>query len=496
MISVLVLTKDISIFNRLKDFLNLQGYSCHLADEDNIILSLYRYNSKLFLVDLDFYEKITLSTIKDIVDIEYIPVAGLYSDGEVPKDNQYSFIKYLISKQEMTQSLQGVLNIFIDFKLQYDRVKECNETIDIIDNEVDKLFRTQEYSNRRIIQSAFADNEFLYNKPGIFAIFSVKGEVTNIDIYRIKDGSIEKAKDRLVLNDSTFIKNNLSIETEFYSNCDKQHYSDIDNYKTLFENVLKGENVKVKNFSGYAATDIAVIAFNYRSYVGHTDAKIIKALCINLNLIKNVYRKIMEVNDAFIYTIEALARAGEAADDDTGSHIKRVNEYSALVGELLGMDKEYIQKISYSAQMHDVGKIHIPHIILKKSGPLTEEEFNMIKLHTVYGPKIIGDSPHLQMASEIALNHHERFDGTGYPNGLSGEAIPLSARIVAIADIYDALRNLRVYKPAFSHEKALEIITIGDGRVKPEHFDPEILQVFKSNHKKFDEIWMKFKNYL
>lgn len=494
MISVLVLTKEILIFNKIKDFLDAQGYSCHLADEDNIILSLYRNNAKLFIVDLDYCEKITISTIRDIIDMEYLPVIGMYSEEKIINENQYSFIKYFAHKQSIKQSLENILRTFVNFKIQYDKIKECNETIDIIDNEIDRLFRTQQYSNKTIIQSAFADNKFLFNKPSEFVIFSVRGDETNIDIYRIHNGFVEKTKDKLTLHTPDFIKNNLSIETEFYSNCDKLYYSDVDNYKAFFEGVLKSENIKIKNFCGYTATDVAVIALNYNEYVCHTDAKIIKALCINLNLIKNVFRKISEVNEAFKYTIEALARAGEASDDDTGSHIKRVNEYSGLMAELLGLDSQFIEKIYYSAQMHDVGKIHIPQSILKKKGPLTEEEFNLMKLHTIYGAKIIGSSNHLQMASEIALNHHEKFDGTGYPNGISGEMIPFSARIVAIADIYDALRNPRVYKPAFSHEKAIEIIIEGDGRVKPEHFDPQILKIFKLNHHKFDEIWRKFKS--
>jgi HD-GYP domain-containing protein (c-di-GMP phosphodiesterase class II) len=492
MISMLVLTKDLSIFNRIKEFSNSEGYSCFLANEDNLILSMYKYNAKILIVDLDFCERTTINTIKDFADIEYIPMVGVYSRECTLEYINWSFIKYYVSKVDIVPSLKNIFNIFADFKTQYDKVKECNETIDIIDNEIERLFRNQAYSNRSIIQSAFAANEFLSNQPSVFVIFSVKGKVTNVDIYKIRDGITEKDNRRLTLEDSNFIRNNLSIETEFYSNCDKVHYSDVDNYKVILEKVLEEKNIKIENFAGYVATDTAVIAMNYEDYVCNNDAKIIKALCINLNLIKNVYRKIDEVKGAFIYTIEALARAGEAADDDTGSHIKRVNEYSKLISELLGMDKEFIEKIHYSAQMHDVGKIHIPHSILKKKGSLSEEEFDLIKQHTEYGCKIIGNAQHLQMASEIALNHHERFDGTGYPRGICGEAIPLSARIVSIADVYDALRNPRVYKPAFTHDKTVEIITKGDGRVKPEHFDPEILKIFESHHDKFDDIWKCF----
>jgi response regulator RpfG family c-di-GMP phosphodiesterase len=141
-----------------------------------------------------------------------------------------------------------------------------------------------------------------------------------------------------------------------------------------------------------------------------------------------------------------------------------------------------------------VGKIHIPPAILKKPGKLTPDEFVEMKEHTLHGAKIIGSHVRLTMGMSIALTHHERFDGSGYPKGLKGAAIPIEGLIVYIADQYDALRNKRVYKPAFDHTRTLDIITKGDGRTLPRHFDPRVLKAFQDTTRKFEEVYEKLRN--
>jgi putative two-component system response regulator len=155
------------------------------------------------------------------------------------------------------------------------------------------------------------------------------------------------------------------------------------------------------------------------------------------------------------------------------------------------MDEVFADEIFIASPMHDIGKIGIPdHILLKPSG-FTPPEWEVMKSHAAMGAKILGNSKsrYLNMGAEIALNHHERWDGGGYPAGKQGEEIPLSARIMNICDVYDALRSKRPYKAAFDHKTAVEIITRGDGRTSPQHFDPVILAAFSQHHKMFADIF-------
>ena len=199
-----------------------------------------------------------------------------------------------------------------------------------------------------------------------------------------------------------------------------------------------------------------------------------------------------ETERAFQVSVGLLARAAELHDEDTGNHILRVNEYSYMIAKLLRQPAEWCREIRYSAALHDVGKMSVDAAVLKKRGGLDPAEREEINRHSEYGWLILKDNPRLAMAADIAYCHHEKWDGTGYPRRLAGEAIPLSARIVQLADIYDALRSARPYKPAFTHEHAVRILTVGDDRIRPERdFDPALTAVFARHHLEFDRIWAR-----
>jgi response regulator RpfG family c-di-GMP phosphodiesterase len=207
-------------------------------------------------------------------------------------------------------------------------------------------------------------------------------------------------------------------------------------------------------------------------------------------------RQLVQTEDV---TILALAYQAELRDGETGSHISRTSEYVELIARQLKKDSKqssyltegYVQELVKSAPLHDIGKVGIPDMILQKKGKFSPEEFEIMKQHCKYGSEIIRRAQEkltfrsfLEIATQLTLSHHEKWNGKGYPSGLAGNDIPLSARIMALADVYDALRSIRYYKDAFSHEVTCAIIREERGR----HFDPEIVDAFLAEEKNFERI--------
>ncbi len=214
-------------------------------------------------------------------------------------------------------------------------------------------------------------------------------------------------------------------------------------------------------------------------------------------------RELQTTQDVTIYGLAVLA---EYRDSETGGHIMRTQRYVHVLADHLASFPRFrdelvpatIELFHKSTPLHDIGKVGVPDAILQKPGKLTPEEFEIMKQHTVYGRDAIAraesmlgvdaGNSFLRIARDITISHHEKWDGSGYPYGLAGEAIPLVGRIMAIIDVYDALVSRRIYKPPFTHRRALEIITEGDGRVMPGHFDPDILTAFREKSEAIRQI--------
>lgn len=252
---------------------------------------------------------------------------------------------------------------------------------------------------------------------------------------------------------------------------------------------LKKSRVQISNLVRYSSDSFCIIALNYGREVTTHDATVLNSVVVQSLFLRSLASQVRDTESAFEYTAFALARAAEASDEDTGEHIQRVGRYCTMLARKLKLPEKFVQSIHLHAALHDVGKIHVSPAIIKKTGALTEDEWREMKMHTVHGSIIIGGHQRMSTAATIALSHHERFDGSGYPYGLSGEKIPIAARILNLADQYDALRNSRCYKPGYDHETTCRIIAKGDGRTIPRHFDPVVLKAFKELVGQFAETY-------
>ncbi|WP_300524141.1 HD domain-containing phosphohydrolase, partial [Aminiphilus sp.] len=200
-------------------------------------------------------------------------------------------------------------------------------------------------------------------------------------------------------------------------------------------------------------------------------------------------RSARDLRASYHYLAEKLATVTGIYHDETAEHLGRMEAYCREVASWLGRSQEEQEGIALFARLHDIGKIRVPLSLLSKPGALTPEEFEIVRKHTLWGAELIGDAPWVAVGKRICLSHHEKWDGSGYPLGLSGESIPWEGRVVALADVYDALRSPRVYKQGMNHARAVEIILAGDGRTSPGHFDPEVLRLFRERHGTFEKIF-------
>lgn len=212
------------------------------------------------------------------------------------------------------------------------------------------------------------------------------------------------------------------------------------------------------------------------------------------HLEKLVQERTEQLNETRVEIIRRLGRAAEFKDNETGMHVIRMSWFSRFLAEAICKDDDWCELLYNAAPMHDIGKIGIPDGVLLKPGKLDEDEWQIMKMHADYGAEIIGEhpSPLLQMAKSIAITHHEKWDGSGYPNGLKGAEIPLAGRIIAVADVFDALTSERPYKKAWTEQDALTLLRKDAGT----HFDPELVPYFETCLPRIREIQAQYKEKL
>ena len=293
------------------------------------------------------------------------------------------------------------------------------------------------------------------------------------------------------------------IGTNITSHLDKK---DINGFKTVFNKIKNNENqyntieceLKIKGGGRKFIEMSASVMTDFNLPEGRVRG-IVRDITEKKMLEKNLFESLEDVKEARAGIILGLAKLAEYRDTDTGRHLERIREYSkAIAMEMSNLPQysdyitsQYIEDIYQSSILHDIGKVGVPDAILLKKGKLTDEEYEQIKIHTILGGRTLSDitrrfkdQTFLTIAKEIAFYHHEKWNGNGYPNQLKGERIPLSARIIAIADVYDALTSKRCYKEKLSHTKAKKIII----NEKGELFDPDVVDAFLACENKFLEI--------
>jgi putative two-component system response regulator len=252
-----------------------------------------------------------------------------------------------------------------------------------------------------------------------------------------------------------------------------------------FDYVTKPIDLKQLDHNIKKALDKGRMARDIREYRESLEMKVEESTAALMKAVKEIEKAQGEVKEAHRDTIYRLSLAAEFRNRETASHLRRISEYSVVLARATGWTGEEVENIRLASIMHDIGKIGISDSILLKPGSLNKDEFENIKKHTIIGYEILygSGSDFLKMAQDIVLTHHEKWDGTGYPLGLRGEQIPVAGRIVAVADVFDALTSPRVYKAAFTNKEAFRIIEEGSEK----HFDPMVVRAFFSCKKAIEE---------
>ncbi|MGY4687444.1 HD domain-containing phosphohydrolase [Petrotoga sp. DB-2] len=296
--------------------------------------------------------------------------------------------------------------------------------------------------------------------------------------------------------------NNLTLPVDKVIKVGKhvQEVHDLDSYNEDLS--MEITNILTKSGAANLGSSLLMDLYNKERFIGNisVNSKENKEFSDTSKKVMEIFGRLIEIFidlkfeereaiEAYNYSLKKLSDVAERFDMETSEHMNRICEISYEIAKNLGLNERFAQEIKTYAYYHDIGKILIPLEILRKKGSLNVSEWKEIKKHPIYGADIIGDAEIFKVARNIALYHQERYNGSGYPYGLKGEKIPIEARIVAVADVYDALRSERPYKKSFSHEESMKILLEGDDRTSPEQFDPKVLKVFVKIAEKFKDMY-------
>lgn len=340
---------------------------------------------------------------------------------------------------------------------------------------------------RELLKTKLGDDKYSH-----MLVFFCKKDASGIEGEMLfsKDGKICSYSQAIKIKNFKQILDKDIRDTYYFNLSEKgKHRSKLPRFnKAIIEKVGEIRNgvlCKIKDVKGNPGM---VMVFNTDREVGEYDAKILESYCITLALLKSIHDNIQELRKTYDNVLTVISNAAEMRDAVTGAHIERVKHYSVEIGKKLGYTNSALVYLEWGAILHDIGKLGIPDSILLKKGLLDDKEIELIKEHTVIGAKFIESLDFLKKAKDVTLYHHERYDGTGYPKRLKGKQIPLDARIVALADVYDAMTSQRPYRKAISQEEVDKMIKENAGS----QFDPQVVKAFFEIKDKIMEIKKKY----
>jgi len=415
--------------------------------------------------------------------------------------------------QELERSYRSLQSKEMELRTLYETISKNKNILDAKNQELEKL-------NMRL-------NELLrvetMSKERFMGFLNVTGEFS--DILLLSDSQIIR---RLMINTSSMLKNDYSISILFDKDLKIKDIStvgpkalniDFINFTVkeidIFDSVTKitPDEILASSKYGYMkkllkdntsnVSDIIACPIKnggksfgqyYFFFFNHIffspeDIKIITSFQKITELLLKIKIYADRINNAYTNFAHKLALIAENYDEDTGFHINRVGKIAGFLALKYGLPKETVRQIENFGPLHDIGKIFIPKELLMKKSKLSEQEYEVMKNHTLYAKNILQDDDYFTVALNIALYHHEKYDGSGYDSGLSGDSIPIEAQLVSITDVYDALRSKRPYKDAMSHTDAVEILKNGDSRTKPTDFNPKILELFIKYEREIGRIY-------
>ena len=411
----------------------------------------------------------------------------------------YTFIPYETDDRRVMilgRDVSGTRQLESEIDSAYDRTRNILNLIEGILREMRFMDLEEEMDVRPAVQHFIRDSsDHLTHSPSHVFVARENPEGMLLGtLFVKKHGEIQPVSLQKTFHPLELRRLTSDRSDMFYTNWDPE-LQDRENFKETFpeffiENITNLKNYVTCRINGDPGG--LMVAFNYPGIISKYDSETIRGLAVALGAMFSTRSQFGQKVEAQFTLIAKMAELVEERDQETGEHLRRVANYSRIIADEMSRKPRYkdvitvdfIKKLYRSAPLHDLGKVGVSDAVLQKPGKLNDREYEIMQKHTIIGGKLLEGPKFLEMARDIAYFHHEKFDGSGYPYGMRGYEIPLAARIVAIADVYDAMTSDRVYKEAFSHDRTKKLISICSGG----HFDPDVVESFMTREQDFIKV--------